>query len=505
MTTILTRMLFAMAALMGVMGLYASSALASTSTAASPQALAAAAESTAPLPMGYCGPAFTSKASMISWYRANPSQRSKAETYVRSDAGYYHIRSDQSFLAWLSMPNVKFKRAPNGYVLIGNSRCDSAGNVIDYNDKLSVGGVPMLWWCNVATGTGYNCVPVTKYYCRNFVHGNMQFPAPTPAVKPAPKPTPPAKPAPPVKPAPKPTPKSTNIFGSKTAIVDGTRRAGIQFYLQISQGAKRYPSVPVTSGVAPKLLASVQAGKPARACEVNLAHSLDGWTLVTRCKNFVPTGAKYVVPVFINTKTTPVPAPKPAPVPPTPIAACITTAGVPMYNPLPNGISVVQGVCTTTQVTTTTTTTCGATQHVEKDSSGVDVCINNVNTNTNTNTNIVTTPITVIVTPPVIPFPTVVSFSPTCSANLTANKSNREVALQAGGTASNGSTPTGAGWTLTRNGVVVGTPSGLSTSFQFADQLTTYNWTAVVQWSAGSASCSGSIQTGAALLPLPRG
>lgn len=103
------------------------------------------------------------------------------------------------------------------------------------------------------------------------------------------------------------------------------------------------------------------------------------------------------------------------------------------------------------------------------------------------------------------PPPVVVTFSPTCSAVLTADKSNRVVSLTAGGTASNSSTPTGAGWTLTKNGVVVGTPSGLSTSFTFADQLTTYNWTAVVQWSAGSASCSGSIQTGAALPPLPGG
>ncbi|MDO8591761.1 MAG: hypothetical protein Q7R60_02445 [bacterium] len=105
----------------------------------------------------------------------------------------------------------------------------------------------------------------------------------------------------------------------------------------------------------------------------------------------------------------------------------------------------------------------------------------------------------ITITPP----PATITFSPSCSAVLTADKSNRVASLTAGGTASNGSTPSGAGWTLTKNGVVVGTPSGLSTSFQFVDQLTTYNWTAVVQWSAGSATCSGSIQTGVTSPPLP--
>lgn len=333
-------------------------------------------------------------------------------------------------------------------------------------------------------------------------------PAKNKATKPKPKP----KPAPPCNcaPAPKPTPKkSTKIFGSKKAIVDGTRKAGIQFYLQLSQGAKRYPVVPVTSGVAPKFIGSLQRNKAARACEVNVGHSLDGWTLAFRCVKFVPTGAKYTLKPFLNTKTTPpVAAPKPTPTP-APAAVCILN-GVPQYTQPAGYIIGPNGVCVAVAVSVPTVN-CESNQTPVTNSQGVVInCITNTNVNTNTNT-ATTGPVTVVVNPVVTPPPAVVvtppavTLSPACSAVLTADKSNRVVSLTAGGTASNGSTPTGAGWTLSKNAAVVGTASGLSTTFTFADQLTTYNWTAVVQWSSGSATCSGSIQTGAAPPPLPGG
>lgn len=146
---------------------------------------------------------------------------------------------------------------------------------------------------------------------------------------------------------------------------------------------------------------------------------------------------------------------------------------------------------------------CQDNQITIRDSNGVAIACQSQQQQQTTTVNV---PVTVVVTtPPVVVTTPAVTLSPTCSAVLTADKSNRVVSLTAGGTASNGSTPTGASWVLSKNGAVVGTASGLSTTFAFADQLTTYNWTVVVQWSAGSATCSGSIQTGAAPPPLPGG
>jgi hypothetical protein len=154
------------------------------------------------VPMGYCGPSFSSKTAMISWYSSHPAQRARAEVWVRLHASYYHIQPDQSFIAWLSMPNVKFRMAPAGYTLQHNTRCDGVGNVIPYDHKLGVGKLSMLWWCNDAKGSGSGCVPIAKFYCRNFVMGHMVFP----------KPSVPAKPKkPPVKPT---VPGSCNVTNS---------------------------------------------------------------------------------------------------------------------------------------------------------------------------------------------------------------------------------------------------------------------------------------------------
>jgi hypothetical protein len=136
------------------------------------------------VPMGYCGPSFSSKTAMISWYSSHPAQRARAEVWVRLHASYYHIQPDQSFIAWLSMPNVKFRMAPAGYTLQHNTRCDGVGNVIPYDHKLGVGKLSMLWWCNDAKGSGSGCVPIAKFYCRNFVMGHMVFPKPSVPAKP---------------------------------------------------------------------------------------------------------------------------------------------------------------------------------------------------------------------------------------------------------------------------------------------------------------------------------
>jgi hypothetical protein len=146
----------------------------------------ALASNTSPIAMGYCGPAYTSKAAMMSWYQSHPVQRARAEVWVRSHAGYYHIQNDQSFIAWLSMPNIKYKAAPVGYTLQANTYCDGAGNVRPYHGRLSVSKLPMLWWCTNAKGSGSGCTPIAKYYCRNFVMGRKVFPTPK-VVKPKPK------------------------------------------------------------------------------------------------------------------------------------------------------------------------------------------------------------------------------------------------------------------------------------------------------------------------------
>jgi hypothetical protein len=96
---------------------------------------------------------------------------------------------------------------------------------------------------------------------------------------------------------------------------------------------------------------------------------------------------KSVKCVKLVTVATPPAAPTP------PAAACITTNGTPLFSPLPSGVTVVNGICTT--VTTTTVQTCGEGFHESgHDNNGNVICISN------TNTNVVTVPITVVVTPP---------------------------------------------------------------------------------------------------------
>ena len=117
------------------------------------------------------------------------------------------------------------------------------------------------------------------------------------------------------------------------------------------------------------------------------------------CTNPGKAIVKVIIYVKIKTKPTPKaapkpkPKPKPKPAPKPPAALCITAQGFPLYV-LPPGITVVNGVCTST--TTVTTQTCKEGQTVSNDSNGNMICINNSNTNTNT----VTVPVTVVVTPP---------------------------------------------------------------------------------------------------------
>lgn len=174
----------------GAFLLLAGNALAGTQSAKSPSA------------MGYCGPPVTSKQAMIGYYMYNSTARMHAEHYVRAHAKYYHIQADQSFLNWLQQPNVKFFKAPAGYKLTGNTYCLNDGTVLPYHGHYSVGGLGMLWWCANAKGKGHDCTPITKGYCRNFVHGRKIHPSPKP------KPHKPRKPHKPV-PKPKPTPKAT--------------------------------------------------------------------------------------------------------------------------------------------------------------------------------------------------------------------------------------------------------------------------------------------------------
>jgi hypothetical protein len=153
-------------------------------------------------PLGYCGPPVGSKSQMIGYYMMNPTARMHAEHYVRAHAAYYHIQADQSFFAWLQMPNIKFFLAPSGYTLTAgggvpaNTYCHADGTVLPYYGHYSVGGLGMLWWCTNPAGNGSGCTPITKGYCRNFVHGHMI----RPIHKPTPKPHKPKKPkTPPIK------------------------------------------------------------------------------------------------------------------------------------------------------------------------------------------------------------------------------------------------------------------------------------------------------------------
>jgi hypothetical protein len=157
--------------------------------------------------LGYCGPPVTSKQMMIGYYMLNPTAKAHAEAYVRAHASYYHIQADQSFFAWLQMPNVKFFKAPAGYTLDGNTYCKNDGTVLAYNGHYSVGGLGMLWWCKDAKGAGSGCTPITKGYCRNFVHGKTV--RPIPVLKPKPVAAPKPKPVPTPVVAPTPTPTTT--------------------------------------------------------------------------------------------------------------------------------------------------------------------------------------------------------------------------------------------------------------------------------------------------------
>src|SRR5579862_2072199 len=162
--TILKRMMVAMAALAGVMVLFAGNAFAST---ASQNAL------------GFCGPGFTDKAQAVAYYAAHPG--TAVEMYVRSESAYSHIQPDQSFASYLNNPHVKAFRAPAGYQLNSNTYCPTSNSVAPYSGKLAVGGVMLLWWCSDTRG--YGCVPIAKGYCNNMVTGKQIRPVPPKVAK----------------------------------------------------------------------------------------------------------------------------------------------------------------------------------------------------------------------------------------------------------------------------------------------------------------------------------
>lgn len=199
------------------------------------------------VPMGYCGPPVSSKAMMVAWYQANPWYARNAERYVRKHARYYHIQADQSFIAWLQMPNVKYMTAPRGYRVNSNTRCKPNGTVVSYNGRYNVSGIGMLWWCN--NPVGYNCTPISKGYCRNFVKGKPIKPKPK-VPKPAPQPQPPtAQP-----------PGSCNAINSPGAVVCST------FYIIVTCGG-----VQIVINGSSKEEAIVKANQyVANNCNVNL-------------------------------------------------------------------------------------------------------------------------------------------------------------------------------------------------------------------------------------------
>ncbi len=137
--------------------------------------------STATAAPGYCGPPVTSKAGAIEYYQNNRWAREEAERFVRANASYYRIQPDQSFINWLEQPNIKFFAAPAGYKVYFNTYCKGNGQIAEYKGRYNVSRIGMLWWC--ADARGYNCVPVTKGYCRNWVKGKNIRPKPVP-VKP---------------------------------------------------------------------------------------------------------------------------------------------------------------------------------------------------------------------------------------------------------------------------------------------------------------------------------
>jgi hypothetical protein len=310
--------------------------------------------------LNYCGPAFTSKAAMISWLQQHPYQASKAEAYVRKHAGYYHPRADQSFIAWLSMPNIKFKLAPAGYSIFSNTGCDAASNVVPYDGLYGVSRLPMLWWCNDPSGSGSNCTPIAKYYCRNWVMGKMVFismPMPTPAKPYKPKPLP--------KPKPAPAPAKPFVWVTKNWT---PRNCSTTVSLREYDGNR---------------VVQLGTAYPCRWTKYYYKHVGDNLAEVVRvpAKAITAVSVKITGPgqhITFNNKTTSTPPPATTPAP----MSC-TLNGV-------TGV-IVNGICVVNS--TSTTQTCGP-----NEISVNNVCVNNSNVNNNTNTNTVT----VVVTPATI-------------------------------------------------------------------------------------------------------
>jgi hypothetical protein len=205
---------------------------------------------------------------------------------------------------------------------------------------------------------------------------------------------------------------------------------------------------------------------------------------------WVKVGHKKVIP------KKPVHKPAPKPAPRAPAAACITSAGYPLYIPLPAGVSVVNGICTTT--TTVTTQTCKEGQTVSHDSNGNMICIQNTNTNTNT----ITVPVTVVVTappcncstpppctctPPPPPPPPPSAQPPSCS-NVTSPE-NGTGGIEADGTAYAGHVTVGA-----KNGDSITVTFGaLYGSFPSGSYTFTSNGSDSVPWSYKAPSDGSSV------------
>ena len=117
-----------------------------------------------------CGPGFSSKSQLISYYKHNPAAAHGLRKELLKHSSYTGYQADETVLNWLRSPEQKVFAAPSGYVLNKNTYCPGGpGKYKPYNGLLTnMGGKPMLWHCDKE---GHNCVPILKGYCMNFVMG----------------------------------------------------------------------------------------------------------------------------------------------------------------------------------------------------------------------------------------------------------------------------------------------------------------------------------------------
>jgi len=127
----------------------------------------------------YCGTAFHNKAQAISFYKSHPAYARGEERHLLKHRKATHYHADQDLITYLEQPNVHYKIAPAGYELSENTSCPSPGVMAPYPGLLNVGGIGMLWYCNIPGDGGHNCVPLNKGYCRNGTAGPPAFPPTT--------------------------------------------------------------------------------------------------------------------------------------------------------------------------------------------------------------------------------------------------------------------------------------------------------------------------------------